>query len=115
MNRIRTYEELVAERKRLEGDLLVQRAYIKTHLHEINRKLQPLTRIAGIFGKINNGLNNGSKASSLLKLGSTVGIDLLVGQKLKKAGWLAKLLVPFAMKLTAQKTIDKVDEKISKH
>jgi hypothetical protein len=109
MNTIRTYEDLVAERKRLEGDLVVQRNYIKTHLHEINRKLQPLTRIAGIVGK----LNNGSKASSLLKLGSTVGIDLLVGQKLKKAGWLAKLLVPFAMKLTAQKTIDKVQNKIN--
>jgi hypothetical protein len=110
MNSIRSYEELVAERKRLEGDLLVQRTFIKTHLHEINRKLQPLAKIAGLIGK----LNNGSKASSLLKLGSTVGIDLLIGQKLKSAGWLAKLLVPFAMKLTAQKTIDKVQDKMHK-
>ncbi|MEP6737855.1 MAG: hypothetical protein ABJA70_20185 [Chryseolinea sp.] len=110
MNSIRTYEELVAERKRLEGNLLIQRTYIKTHLHEISRKLQPLTKLFGIIGK----LNNGSNVSSLLKFGSTVGIDLLIGQKLKKVGWLAKLLIPFAMKLTSKKTFDKVRDKITK-
>ena len=110
MNRINTYEELVAERKRLEGDLLVQRTYIKTHLHDISRKMRPITRVIGLLSSF----NGSSKGSALLKLGSTVGIDLLIGQKLKKAGWLAKLLVPLAMKLTAQKTIDKVQERASK-
>ena len=110
MNRIRTYEELITERRRLEGDLLMHQAYIKGQLHDINRKVQPIIRVIGLLGNF----KKTSKGSALLKLGSTVGIDLLIGQKLKKAGWLARLLVPLAMKLTAQKTIDKVQDRVSK-
>lgn len=108
MNRISSYEELRAERRRLEADLHAQQLYIKSHLHAIKDRFEPLGKIMSFVTGI--GSKTGSTKNSLLKLGSSVGIDLLIGQKLKKAGWLARLLVPLAMKVTAQKTIDKVQK-----
>jgi uncharacterized protein (DUF2342 family) len=113
MTKISTYEELVAERKRLEGELLVQKAYIKSKVTAIKEKFEPIGKIISFFGGTKNS-NNSSKGSALLKLGSTVGIDLLIGQKLKKAGWLTRMILPVIMKLTAQKTIDTVQHKLSK-
>ena len=106
MTRISTYEELVAERKRLEADLIIQKGYVKGQINSLKEKFEPVTRIMSFIGgfKTNTG-------SSLLKLGSSVGIDLLVGSKLKSAGWLTRMVVPLVMKLTAQKTIDKVKER----
>lgn len=108
MNKISSYDELRLERKRLEGEVRTQQLYIKTSLRELQDKFKPLTKVISFvtgFGK-----KSDSKAGSLLKLGSSVGIDLLIGQKLRKAGWLARLLVPMALKLTARKTLDKVQK-----
>jgi len=106
MNRISNYDELVAERKRLEADLIIQKGYMKGQINSIKEKFEPVTKIISFLGGFKN--NTGS---SLLKLGSSVGIDLLIGKKLKSAGWLTRMVVPLVMKLTAQKTIDKVKER----
>jgi len=103
MKRISTYEELVVERKRLEADLLVQKGYFKEQVNGIKEKFEPVTRIMSFLGGFKNNTGN-----SLLKLGSSIGIDMLIGKKLKSASWLTRMVVPLVMKLTAQKTIDKV-------
>lgn len=108
MSRISNYEELVAEKKKLEADLRRQKAFINAKVNTIREKFEPLRRVFAFFEKVKS-----SPTSSLLKLGSNVGIDVLVKQKLAKAGWLARLLLPIALKFTASKTIDKVQQKVA--
>lgn len=105
MNRISTFDELMAERKRLEADLERQKEYMRSQVADIREKFAPVTKVLAFFSRLGH---NGGPGMNLLKLGSNVGIDLLVGQKLKKAGWLTKMLLPLAMKFTAHRSIDAV-------
>jgi len=95
MSRINNYDELVAERKRIENRISEQKLIINEGLHDLKEKLEPflyLVPILNIFKK--KPANN-----SLLKFIASFGIDLLVGQKLlSKSNWLAKLLVPMVLK-----------------
>jgi len=106
MNKISTYDELVTERRRLEAELLSQKAYIKAHVNTIREKLEPIGKVINFVGGFKN-----KPGSTLLKMGTNVGIDLIARQKLKKIGWFGKLLLPLAMKLTASKTIDKFQQR----
>ena len=108
MSRINNYEELIAERKNLEAILHSQKAYLNTQINTIKERFEPMGKVIAFLAGFKN-----NPGSSLLKLGSSVGIELLVRQKLAKAGWLAKLALPFILKFTAAKTIDKVQEKIA--
>lgn len=103
MNKISTYDELLAERRRLEADLIAQKAYIKNHMNAVRERLEPVSKVISFVGGFKS-----KPGSTLLKIGSNIGIDLLVRQKLKKAGWLAKLVLPLVLKFTASKTIDNV-------
>lgn len=106
MNRFSTFEEVVTERRRLQADLRRQKTYIRSQMIEIKDRLSPITKVLSFFAQF--GHNGTSTAGSLLKFGSNLGIDLLVGQKLKKAGWLARMVLPLIMKFTANKSIDAV-------
>lgn len=109
MSKINNYEELMAERRRLEADLHSQKVFLNTQFNTIREKFEPMGKfIAFLTGFKNN------PGSSLLKIGSNVGIELLLRQKLAKAGWLAKLMLPFVLKFTAAKAIDGVQEKINR-
>ncbi len=108
MSKISNYEELIVLRKKLESDLRTQKAFINTELNSIKAKFDPILRIISFFGGVKD-----NPGSSLLKIGSNLGIELLVRQKLAKAGWLTKLILPLVMKFTAAKTIDKVQERVS--
>ena len=109
MSKINNYEELMVERRKLEEDLSSQKAYLKTEFNALKEKYEPLTRIISLISGLKNNPGN-----ALMKLGSSVGIELLVRQKLAKAGWLAKLILPFLLKFTASKTIDTVQQKITR-
>jgi len=52
-----------------------------------------------------------NSGSSLLKIGSNAGIDMLLQKKLAKAGWLTRLVLPFVLRFAAARTLDKVDHK----
>ncbi len=95
MTKINNYEELLAERKRVEANIVEQRLTLKAGLQDIKEKLQPfmyLLPILNIFKK--NDTNH-----SLMSAATSVGIDLFVGQKLlSKAGWFTRLFVPMILK-----------------
>jgi len=99
MIKFSTFEEVVAERKKLQADLDRQKAFLRSEMVDIRERIKPVTKVLSFFARF--GQPESSTASKLLKIGSNVGIDLLIGQKLKKAGWLAKLVLPLAMKFTA--------------
>jgi hypothetical protein len=104
MNKFNTFEDLVLERKRLQADLVRQKDFLRAEMIEIRDRLTPIAKVLSFFARLGHPEN--STASRLLKIGSNVGIDLLIGQKLKKAGWLAKLVLPLVMKFTARRSID---------
>ena len=108
MSRISNYEELIAEKKKLEADLRKQKSYINEKINGVKEKLEPIKKVFSFFERVKS-----SPAVSLLKFGSNVGIDVLARQKLAKAGWLARLLLPVVLKFTASKTIDKVQQKVA--
>ncbi|MBA4057668.1 MAG: hypothetical protein C0490_23340, partial [Marivirga sp.] len=62
MSRISNYEELIAERKKLEADLRAQKAFIHNQINNIKEKFEPIRRVFSFFGRVKS-----SPASSLLK------------------------------------------------
>ena len=113
MNRIRNYDDLVAHRTHLEGNLRAQKAYLNNKVVKIKEKFEPIQKVISFF----NGEKNGrgkmllQTGSSLLKIGSSAGIDLLFQKKLSKAGWFTKLVMPFVLRYAAAKTMAKVEQK----
>jgi len=113
MNRIKNYEELVAHRRYLENNLHAQKTYLNARVAKIKEKFEPINKVVSFFkadknSKMHTLINSGS---SLLKIGSNAGIDILLQKKLSKAGWLTRLVLPFVLRFAASRTLDKVDHK----
>lgn len=102
MNRISNYEDLVAERRRTESIIADRKQAINDRIEDIREKIAPLFSILSalnIFKKNESGDNQSGRNHSVLKMGSSLAIDLLVGQKLlKNAHWLMKVVVPTLLK-----------------
>jgi hypothetical protein len=97
MKKISNLHDLAAEKQRLQQRLTLLKREINTDIEEIKERFRPITRIVSFFTGQSQHESNGTQArpkSSLLKMGANLGIDLLVGSKLKKAGWLARMIVP---------------------
>lgn len=100
MNKFDNFEDVVAERKRLEQELERQAVAMREEIASIQDRLQPVAKTLSFlsnFGKSNGSFRN------LLKLGSDVAVDLLLRNKMKKVGWAARLLLPLAMKFTTRR------------
>ncbi len=113
MNRIKNYEELVAHRRYLENTLHAQKTYLNQRVARIKEGFEPINKVVSFFKadkntKVNTLINSGS---SLLKIGSNAGIDMLLQKKLAKAGWLTRLVLPFVLRFAAARTLDKVEHK----
>ena len=94
MTRLNNYEELIAERKRVESHIVEQRLILKAGLQEAKEKLEPFMYLLPIL----NIFKKKEPNHSVLNAATSVGIDLFVGQKLAKAGWVTRLLVPMVLK-----------------
>lgn len=95
MNRINNYEELLAERKRIENNIIDQRLILKAGLQDAKEKLEPFMYLLPVLNIFKKKENN----HSLMSTATSVGIDLFVGQKLlSKAGWVTRLFVPMILK-----------------
>lgn len=93
--RITNYDDLLKERRRIKQEIKLDRLVITDSVTALKAKFDPLLYIMpylSIFKKHHS-------SNSLAKTAASVGIDLLVGQKLlSKAGWLTKLIVPMILK-----------------
>ena len=104
MTKINNYEELVAERIRLQNELLKQKSFFKAEINEVKTKLEPIGDVISFLG-IFRGKNTASP--SLLKTGVSMGIDLLVRDKLSKANWVIRSLIPAVLKGISNQIIKK--------
>lgn len=113
MRKINDLHDLVTEKQRLQQKLALLKRDINSEVEEIKDKFKPITRIISFFtggGSGNNGHAEvkGSTKTSLLKMGANLGVDLFVGSKLKKAGWLARLVVPPLLRKISSAVISRV-------
>jgi hypothetical protein len=91
--KIQTYDDLLAERKRLEILLAVQKEEIEANWHGVKSSLNPINNAASFLGKI----TRSDKSNPLITVGVGFIGDLIL-RKVFKAGWLIRLVVPFVVK-----------------
>jgi len=106
MNRISNYDELVVARKMSESIIADRKRIIHERVEDLKEKIAPLLLILPI---LNIFKKKEAHNGSLLKVGTSLAIDLLVGQKLlRKAGWITRLLVPTLLKTVSSRVIESV-------
>ena len=92
---IRTYEDLMEEKARLNQLLAAQRELIRQDFNEIKEELAPVRSAISMVGKFATRDNR----NFLLTTAAETTIELVIRRMLlAKAGWFTKLVVPFVMK-----------------
>lgn len=96
MSRIKTYEDLEAEEKRLQALLYSHKESVKDSFASFKTSLTPWRLAMSTVGKI---FHTDSTANPLMKFGLDIGVDVLVRRiLLAKSGWFTKIIVPFIIK-----------------
>ncbi len=105
---IRTYDELVAEKERLEKLLQAQKELIRCDFEEIKHDFKPAMKAVSFAGR----LLTRDTSNPLLNLGVNSIIDLLFKKViLAKSGWISRFLIPFFLKNYSSHIVDdNVDE-----
>ncbi len=109
MSRINNYQELLAEQKKTEAFIAEQKEVISGQILALTSKVEPFLRLLPIINLFKKSSDSGSSSSpgtSILKMGASLAIDLLVGQKLlRKASWFTRLVIPTLLKVVSSKVI----------
>ena len=93
--RIKTYEDLEQEKMRLMEVLRGQEELIKVDVAGVKEGLKPFGKAADMVKKMATRDNT----APVINFGLEMGIDLLVRKLiLARAGWFAKIVVPFLVK-----------------
>ncbi|MFY8037781.1 MAG: hypothetical protein ACOVMQ_11470 [Cyclobacteriaceae bacterium] len=102
MTKINTYNELVAERKMIEANIIAQKAIISNEMSELKTKLEPFLYLLPVL----NIFKSKTAGTPILSFLAAKGIDLMVGKNgLMKSNWLVRLIAPILInRLTAQQT-----------
>ena len=101
---IHTYDELLAERARLEALLEAQKELIKIEFNNLKSELKPATNVLSFAGNF----TQKSRTNPLLGMAVSLSTDILMRTFfLKKAGWAVKALMPFVIKKVTNKVISR--------
>jgi hypothetical protein len=93
MKKITTYHDLVAEKQRLRQKLALLKRDMNSEIHEIKEKFSFITKIVGFVTGNNDKTTHTKSNHTLLKYGAALGVDLLIGPRLAKAGLLTRMAV----------------------
>lgn len=112
---IRTYEDLMEEKERLNQLLAAQKELIRQDFNEIKQEFAPVRSAISLVGKFTSKDNR----SFLLTTATDTIIEILVRRMiLAKAGWFTRIVVPFFMKNFSSHVIadnkDKILDKLSR-
>jgi hypothetical protein len=92
---IKTFEDLEEEKHRLMAILRTQEDLIKDDLAGVREGLRPFGNAVNVINKMATRDNT----APVMNFGLEMGVDLLVRKVLlKRAGWIAKIVVPFLVK-----------------
>ncbi|MEO6070081.1 MAG: hypothetical protein ABIN57_03595 [Chitinophagaceae bacterium] len=94
-NRIKNFEDLEAERRRLMSELRDHEDLIKIDIAGVKEGLKPFGNVLKMVNKVATRDNT----APVMNFGLEMGIDLFVRRFiLARAGWLTKIVVPFIIK-----------------
>ena len=92
MSRLRTYEDLEAEEKRLNALLYSHKANIEDSFSAVKDGLNPYKQAVETAKR----LFSLDKTNPMMRFGVDFGVDVLIRRLLlAKAGWFTKIVVPF--------------------
>ena len=95
MSRIKTYEDLLQEEKRLLAELRSTEMLIRDDIAGVKQGLKPIGNVMRTVGKF----TTRDKTGPLFNFGIDFSIDLLVRRLLlARAGWFTKIVIPYLMK-----------------
>lgn len=95
IQKIKTYDDLELEKKRLMADLKAHEEFIKVDIAGVKAGLKPVSNTMNTINKFATRDNTGP----VMNFGLEMGVDLLVRKfLLARAGWFVKIVVPFIMK-----------------
>ncbi|HEY5744605.1 MAG TPA: hypothetical protein VIU12_00885 [Chryseolinea sp.] len=107
MTKISNYNELLAERLRLEALMRDHKAIIATEVGVIKEKLHPIFSAISFLSVFQRKPNQ-----NLLQFGADVGVELLLRQNLlAKSNWITRLVLPFLAKGATAKVLEKLRPK----
>jgi hypothetical protein len=96
MNRsIKTYEDLLQEEQRLTAQLASYKGVIREDIAALKTSLNPIKRVASTVKNLFTFGDNGPLLNFGLKFGTDVFLRRLL---LGRAGWIAKVVVPYLIK-----------------
>ena len=95
MSKIRTYQDLLEEKKHLEDELVNKRELIRKDVADLKEEWRPITDLLSSLGKI----TTKGKTNPLLAIGiDIIGEVLVKNILLTRSGWITRLVVPFLAK-----------------
>jgi hypothetical protein len=95
MSKIKNYEDLEAEKLRLMAILKNHEEAIRVDMAGVREGLTPINNAIGVINKMATRDNTGP----VMNFGLEMGIDLFIRRVLLgKAGWFAKIVVPYVIK-----------------
>ena len=116
--RIRTFEDLEAEKLRLQTVLAYQGSLIKSDVNVLREELRPIKSVLGFAGKF----ISKDKKNPLLNAGVDIAGDIILKNLIfARSGFLTKWILPYLIKnfsanfLSDNKTglVDKISDKIT--
>ena len=95
MSKIRTYQDLLEEKKHLEVELVNKRELIRKDIADLKEEWRPVKDLLSGLGKI----TTRGKTNPLLAIGiDIIGEVLVKNILLMRSGWITRLVVPFLAK-----------------
>ncbi|MEJ0032722.1 MAG: hypothetical protein WDO15_21235 [Bacteroidota bacterium] len=111
MRQIANYHDLVAEKARVQQKLALLKRDVHIEIEGIKDQFKPITRIVGMLSGNGNHKTPDTKRESLWKIGAALGVDLLVGPQLAKAGMLTHMVLPPLLKRISTSLINRFKKK----
>jgi hypothetical protein len=93
MTRIKNYNELIAERKRLEGEIKRSKEAIAEGLHGLKKKFEPFLYLLPALAIFKT-------KTSVLKVLATLAMNAIVNKSiLSRSTWLTRFIIPVLRKI----------------
>lgn len=92
---IRTQDDLVKEKQRLSELLKIQRNLIRNDLKAVQNEFEPITKTFSFVSKFTN---REEGQETMVKAGTNLTIDLLMGKILSNSNGVVKWLLPVLLK-----------------
>jgi len=94
--KISSYEELVAEKVRLQELLALQKTAISNNVSSLEEDVRPMTNGLLVMGRVLTKIGRRNRPTSpLLNVGLDIGVDMILRRwLLRKSGWLTRTVVP---------------------